>query len=445
MRKRDLTQGDERQLLVQMTLPMIWGIFAILSMNLADTYFVGQLGTAELAAMGFTFPVVMITTSLAFGIGTGAASLVSRAIGSQSTELVQSYTTQSILIAFILAMLVALGGWLSIDSLFLLLGAPEHLLHLIHQYMDIWYLGSFLLVVPMVGNAAIRAAGNTKLPSYVMISVAVVNFVLDPMLIFGWFGLPALGLQGAALATLISNAIALLIGLYVLKFKFDFLTLEHCYHNVWARWKSILTLAIPASATNLIAPIAVAITTALVAPYGSDAVAGFGVASRIESFMLIIFLALSTILTPFAGQNWGANRFDRLQRTISLVFRFSMLWGLAVAILLWLVADPVIHLFSRDPEVVTAARWYLWLVPITFGLLGVVMMTSSIANGIGNPKPALWMTLTRLLLLYLPLALLLFPRLGLTGLYMATAIANFVVGVAAMRWSMRKCERAENA
>ena len=236
MIERDLTQGSELKHLIEMTIPTIWGALAIMSMHLADTWFVAQLGTDELAAMGFTFPIVMIISGLAMGIGTGASSVISRAIGSEQTELVHRYSTQSIIIAVSIALLFALVGVTSIDPVFRLLGAPESLLPLIHDYMDIWYLGCFMIVVPMVGNAGIRAAGNTRLPSYVMISVSLVNLALDPLLIFGLFGFPRLELQGAAIATLISFSVALVIMLYVLSVKLKFITWQACHQRVIESW-----------------------------------------------------------------------------------------------------------------------------------------------------------------------------------------------------------------
>lgn len=445
MQTSDLTQGNVSKILIAQGIPMIWGILAIISMNLADTFFVGQLGTDELAAMGFTFPVVMIMSSLAFGIGTGASSLIARAIGGNQLDEVRGYTTSAIVIAFCVAVLFALLGVSTIDPLFRLLGAPDHILPLIRDYMEIWYLGSVLVVVPMVGNSAIRAAGNTKLPSYIMISISLVNIVLNPIFIFGWLGLPAMELKGAALATVISYSVALMVSTYILKVKLDFITLEHCYQRLWMRWKAILRIAIPAAATNLISPISIAITTWLVAGYSSDAVAGYGIAARIESFMLIVLMALSTVLTPFAGQNWGANRFDRLTEAVKLSFRFSWIWGIFVAILLWISADYLIGAFTQNIQALASAKDYLIIVPITFSFLGIVMMTSSIANGIGNPLPALAFTVTRLLILYLPLVWGLSHFLGLQGIYLATAIANLIVGMMAWYWSSRKCQGASTA
>jgi len=445
MIERDLTQGNERRQLIELTIPTIWGALAIMSMHLADTWFVGQLGTDELAAMGFMFPVVMIISSLALGVATGASSVIARAIGSEQTDWVRSYSTQSIILAVSIALLFASVGMVTVDPVFRLLGAPDHLLPLIHDYMDIWYLGSFLIVVPMVGNASIRAAGNTRLPSYVMISVSLVNLALNPIFIFGLFGFPRMELQGAALATVTAFSVAFIIMLYVLGVKLKFLSLRACSQRVIQSWKAILYIAIPAAGTNLIIPFTAAITTWVVAQYGSNAVAGYGVASRIESFGLIVLGALATTLAPFAGQNWGARKLDRLNHALDLSFRFAWLWGSVLAILLWFSAEQIIGWFTTEPLAVESAKHYLYIVPITFGMLGTIMMSSSVANGTGNPLPAMIMTISRLLLVYLPLVWLLPQWFGLDGVYLAVAIANVLVGIGAFMWIKRKCKQGTAA
>lgn len=437
--KNDLTQGDEKAHLIRLTLPMVWGIMAIIVVNVVDTLFVGQLGTEPLAAMSFTFPVVMIISSLAFGIGTGASSLVARAIGSKDYSMVRSYATQSIIIAFLVALTLAIIGWLTITPLFQLLGAEPQLLPYLHDYMGIWYLGCFLIVVPMVGNAAIRASGDTRLPSYVMIVVAIVNLILDPILIFGLFGFPRMELVGAALASVIAYSVAFMVSLYILKVKLNFLTLGACSRQITDVWKSILRLAVPAAGTNLIAPLSAAITTWLVADYGNEAIAGYGVASRIESFGLIILFALSSVIAPFIGQNYGARQYQRMRRSVTLSFNFSWAWGAVLAIMFWLLADNFSGLFTQDPATIAAASHYLYIVPISYGLLGIVYISSNVANGVGEPKPALLMSFLRLVVLYLPLAWGLSTWLGLNGLYLATSLANVLVGLGAFYWSRAKC------
>jgi len=435
--QQDLTEGDVGRQLYTMTVPMVWGILSIMSMNIVDTFYVGQLGTDPLAAMGFTFPIVSILLSLAFGVGIGTSSVIARAIGSQQPDQVKSYATQSLFIALGIAGVFALLGYHYMDPIFAILGAPDSLMPLIHQFMDVWFMGSFVVVIPMVGNSSIRAAGNTKIPSLVMITVAIVNILLDPLLIFGLFGFPRMELAGAATATVISYSIALVMGLYFLGYRLGFLSWRACFTKVWQSWKAILRIALPATGTNLIAPASVALTTWMVSRYSPEAVAGFGVASRIESICIVVIMGLSSIMGPFVGQNWGARKTERVATALNLSFRFVTLWGLGVSIMLWVLAEPVVTLFSEDPEVIASATRYLHLVPVTYLFLGLIMVTSSSSNGMGNPHPSLIMSFLRLLGLYIPLALGLSYILDLSGIYLAAALSNALVGLGAWYWSSR--------
>lgn len=420
-----------------MTLPMIGGILSIMSMNIVDTFYIAQLGTEPLTAMSFTIPVVTVLLSLAFGIGIGASSVISRAIGAKQHILVQAYTTNALIIALVIAVFFALSGYIWMDEIFTKLGAPLYLMPSIHEFMDIWFLGSFVVVIPMVGNSAIRAAGNTKLPSLVMLSVAIVNLILDPLLIFGLLGFPELGLAGAAIATVISYAIALMIGLYLLIKKFDFISLSACYSRFFESWHAILRIALPATGTNLIAPLSVAITTWFVAKYSPEAVAGFGVASRIESLFLVVIMGLSSIMGPFVGQNWGAKNYSRVFAGVDVSLKFILYWGLITTTLLWLFADNLTGLFSDDPVVIKSASHYLMILPFSYLFLGTIMVTSSAANGMGTPLPSLVMSFLRLIGFYIPFIFILLEFMDVSGIYLAAALANIFVGIGAFAWYTR--------
>ncbi|WP_068757781.1 MULTISPECIES: MATE family efflux transporter [unclassified Oleiphilus] len=432
MIQSDLTNGPVGPHLRKMTIPMIWGILSIMSMNIVDTWYVAQLGTEPLAAMGFTIPVVSILLSLAFGIGIGSSSLISRAIGAGDTTRVRIYATQSLFIGLSVALSFAIIGYHNIDTIFIALGAPDTLLPLIHEFMDIWFLGSFIVVIPMVGNSALRAAGNTFIPSMIMIVVAIVNIILDPILIFGYFGLPALGLQGAAIATVISYSFALIIGLYLLAIKLRFLSLKDCRGRIIESWKAILHLAIPAIGTNLIAPLSVAFSTWLVAGYSASAVAGFGVASRIESLCLVVIMAISSIMGPFVGQNWGAKRKERVAEALRLSQSFSLLFCIGITIILMMFSHELSMFFTDDAAVVSSSAHYLELVPWSYFFLAVIMITSSTYNGMGKPTPSLLMSFMRLIGLFVPLAFVGQYFYDLDGIYIAAALSNFIVGLGAI-------------
>ncbi len=433
--KRQLTEGSIGPLLLKLTLPMIWGVFAVIGFNIVDTYFVGQLGTKELAAMSFTFPVVTLLGSVSMGLGTGAASVISRAIGEGDLYKVKRLTTDSLILSLLVVGILVVLGLTTIDPIFTALGAKAEILPLIRQYMEIWYLGVIFIVVPMVGNSAIRAAGNTFIPSVVMTVAGIVNAVLDPMLIFGVGAIPAMGLQGAALATVIGRATTLVASLFFLHYREQMISWELPSFKVILRnWQNILYIGIPATGTNMITPISITFITSLMASYGTATVAGFGVASKVEMFSIIVPIALSASFAPFVGQNWGAKKYDRLHLGLRLGFQFSLFWGAMVAIALSIGGSWVASIFDKDPEVVEVAAKYLLIVPISYGAAGIILISSVTFNALGKPLPSMVMTITRMLFLYVPLAYFGSWLFGINGVFAAACFANFAVGIGAYLW-----------
>ncbi len=436
--KSKLTEGQIPLQLLKLTLPTVWGLFAVLAFSLADTYFVAQLGTRELAAMSFTFPVVTVLASVAMGLGTGTSSVIARAIGEGNRQQVQRLTTDSLLLSLLIVTLGASLGLATIDPLFAALGAGPELLPLIRDYMNIWYLGIVFLVVPLVGNSAIRASGNTLVPSLIMTLAAAANILLDPLFIFGWGSFPALGIEGAAVATTIARAGTLAVSLAFLHFREHLLLFSRTSLPRMGRsWGSLLWIGMPAAATNAIAPLATGLVTSLIARYGASAVAGFGLASRLEALALIAPLALSASIGPFVGQNWGAQQYGRVKRALQLSFWLCLSWGGLVAVLLGTAAPEIVAWFDSDPGVVASATIYLTLVPISYGALGIVFTASSAFNARGLPLPALGMSLSRLLFLYLPLAYLGSQLFGLPGIFGAGCLSNVAVGLGAWLWHSR--------
>lgn len=201
----DLTRGDLGRHLWKLTLPGIAGSLAIMIFNLTDTFFVSRLGTEALAAMGFTFPAVMVIGSVAMGLSLGSSSVISRAIGSQDFARARRTATDGIILAVAAVAVISTVGVLTIDPLFRLLGASGKTLELTGDYMLIWYLGAVAFIMPPVGDGALRATGDMLRPLVVMCVCALINLVLDPLLIFGLWGFPEMGVKGAALATVIAR------------------------------------------------------------------------------------------------------------------------------------------------------------------------------------------------------------------------------------------------
>lgn len=434
--KARLTEGPVGRHLVHMTVPMLLGIATMMGQGLVDAWFLGKVGDSALAAFSFGFPMLMIITSVAIGLGAGTSSVVARAIGAGDHRRARRLATDSLLLSFLITASLATVGILTIGPLFRLLGAPPDLIPMIRSFMTILYSGVPFLVVGMVGTSSMRATGDTRLPGKLMIFGALLNVVLDPILIFGVGPIPAMGLDGAATAALLARGTMFVGTLYFLMHRLDMVSFNKPDPvELRKSWSDILHVGLPAAGTNAIIPVAVAVITAMIARYGPDAVAGFGVASRIESMVLVIYYALSSVIGPFVGQNLSAGREGRIQLSLRLCALFCLASGLAIAALLALLSNFVAGLFSQNEAVVSVTRLFLWIVPISYGAYGIVMVVNAAFNGLGKPMPAVYISVTRMIVLYVPLALIGMRWFGIAGIFGAYAIANLLSGLLGYVWA----------
>jgi len=437
-RKAKLTEGSVVRHLVKMTAPMLLGITTMMAQSIIDAWFLGKVGDRALAAFSFGFPILMIITSVAIGLSAGTSSVVARAIGANDHSRAKRLATDSLMLSFIVTATLAVIGILTIDPLFKTLGAPVDMIPMIRTFMTILYSGIPFLVVGMVGTSNMRATGDTLLPGKLMISGALLNVILDPIFIFGVGPVPAMGLNGAATAAIVARGAMFLGTVYFLVHRLDMVSFNKPEPDELKKsWRDILHVGLPAAGTNAIIPIAMTLITAMIARYGPEAVAGFGVASRIESLVLVIFYALSSVIGPFVGQNLSAGKEGRILQSLRLCAFFCLASGLVIALLLALAAGFVPTLFSQNPEVTSVTRLFLWIAPISYGAYGVVMIMNAAFNGMGKPMPAVYTSVTRMMLLYLPLAILGRHWFGLAGIFGAYAVANLLSGLLSYFWARR--------
>ena len=441
-RSSRLTEGPVGQHLVAMAVPVLLGIMTMMGQALIDAWFLGRVGDRALAAHAFSFPILMIVTSVAIGLGAGTSSVVARAIGSDDHRRARRLTTDALLLSFLVTAGVSAIGVLTIDPLFRLLGAPEDMLPLIRGFMTILYAGVPFVVVGMVAMASMRATGDTRLPSKLMIMGSILNVALDPIFIFGFGPIPEFGLNGAAIAALLARSSIFVGALLLLRYRLDMVSFKMPdTDELWRSWKDVLHVGVPAAGTNVIVPVGAAVVTAMIARYGPDAVAGFGVASRIESMMLVIYYALSAIIGPFVGQNLSAGRNDRILLALRLCTLFCIGSGLAIAAALALSSGFLPTLFSSSDAVIDVAAMYLLIAPIGYGAYGMVMVMNASFNGLGHPMPAVWISLGRIVALYLPLAGLGMLLFEAAGIFVAYALANVLSGILAYEWAKKTVRR----
>ena len=436
-----LTTGDIRGHLVAQTLPNILGVAALMSVALLNAYYIGRLGSAELAAVSFIFPVVIAISSLGVGVMVGINSVIARALG--AGDVAQAARRANFGAVFAVAVGAVLGVALLVlvDPLFRLMQAGEDLRPLIRQFMVPYALGLPLLLLQMALGGVLRGQGEAKMNSIISLTYAASNWISNPILIAGVGGVGGFGIGGAAMAMVGGYALACAMALVFIArtpLPINPALIRQCRMGESAR--AILRVAAPAALTNAINPIGLAVLTALLARHGDAAVAGFGAAGRLQSFVTVPLLALSGSIGAIVGQNWGAGQRDRSRLALREAWVFCLGYGLVTGVLLFLFGDWFGSLFSQDPAVIEQFSAYLAISAWGYAGFGLLIVANGALNAIDRSQYALAQSLARVFLLMLPFAWLLRPLWGAEAIYAAELLANLAGGVlaAAVAWHLLK-------
>jgi putative MATE family efflux protein len=440
--KRDLTQGSVGKNITYQSLGMMIGMLSMVGYNLVDTFFVGRLGTAQLAAMSFTFPVTMAANSIALGLGVGAAAVISRAIGSKNHDEVKRLTTNSLILGILVVVVLMAVGFSTMDLVFTSLGAKGEILVYIKEYMTIWYCGMPFVVIPMIGSNAIRAAGNTLLPSMVMMGSMIINAVLDPLMIFGIGFFPRMELEGAALATVIARMTTFIASLYLLNYKFHMLAIvKPKIRELYDSWKRVLFIGFPAILNQFIPQVSMGVATRIISDYGKEAVAGFGVATRIEMIAVGPLISFANTMIAYTGQNLGAKRIDRIEDGIKFVNKASMIIGAVMFVLFALFGKYASLIFNDDPTVVNISYLYLAVVSVSYGGMGISMSASATFSALHKPYSSIMINVIRMIVIFIPLILIGNYTFQLPGIIAGITISIFLGTIISVVWLKKTIEQ----
>lgn len=444
-RTKDLSQGNIGSQLFNLTWPMLFGMLGMVIFNLVDTYFVGKLGVDQLAAMSFSFPLIMFINGISQGIGIGTSSLISRNIFSKSRSEVKKMASSALLLGLIIVIFFVVIGLLTIRPVFSYLGAGPEIMEFVVDYMSIWYLGVPFVVIPMIGNNIVRATGDTFSPGMLMLTSAIINIILDPLLIFGYGPFPEMGIKGAALATVIARSVSLVIILTILIGREKLLTLHiGRLKEILQTWRNVIYVAGPATLSMLITPISIGLITKIIAGYGKEAVAAFGVASRIEMFVLMVVVSLGSVMIIFIGQNISKQKYGRIYKSLNYSLKFSMIWGAFSFLIFLFFGKEISSLFTDDLYVVEITTQYLFIVGASYGFQGLIIISTSAFNGINKPYPSAIFAIIRMMVLYVPLAWIASKLFDISGVFWAGLIANVLIGILSFWYLHKVLNKIEN-
>ncbi|MFC0704591.1 MATE family efflux transporter [Marinobacter persicus] len=409
-----------------MTWPMLFGVLSLMTFQLTDSAFIGQLGGDPLAALGFTVPMQQLVSGMYVGLGIATTAIISRTLGQGDDLRAQRLGGLVIAVGASLALVLCLSVWLLQGLILDLLGAETALRPVIRQYWAPWLVSAWTGAMLYFSYAVCRANGDTRLPGYMMIFTSLLNIALDPLYIFvfGW------GLPGAAWATITAFGIGALI-VYPTLIRRQWLRLDLLQLKLLAAIRQLGGIMAPAMVSQLMPPVSAMLATALVAGFGSAAVGAWGLGTRLEFFSIVVVLALTMSMPPMVGRLLGAGEIETIRKLVRIAVRFIVLWQLGIG-LVWLAASGMVaNLFTRDANVQEVLIDYLLRVPLSYSGLGVCILMVSVNNALGMPLRALLISTLRLFAWYLPMLWLGSQLGGLPGLMTGALIGNLLAGTSA--------------
>jgi len=427
-------------MLLRMAAPISLGMLSTFLFQIVDSYFVGMLGSNELAALAFSSSAFFLFASLFMGFSVGVSAVIAKAVGAHEREKAVTLTMVSLALVALVSISLSFAGRQFIDPTFSILGASVEVLPLLNAYMGTLYLGLPLLMLGIVGSGAARAIGITKQTEVIFAIAGVINLVFDYLLIFGIGPFPELGLAGAAWATVLSFAF-IFLGMMVILARHGLISIGKL-HGALDGLAEIMRFSVSTIFMQLLVPTTGMFTTFLLAGYGSEAVAAFGIVGRIESLALIGIFAVSMAVTPFIAQNFGAEEHERIDQAIIFAGKAAFYLGILLFGTLALLGPTIATIFSDDPAVIEFVSVYFKIVAVSYSFQGLVAVTVAIFNGLQMPRVALKIMLIRTFALVFPL-LFIGSTLGLWWILAGLAAGNIFAAIYAAHL-MRQSERTWN-
>lgn len=419
---RDLTSGSLLANLVFMAVPIMLSNFIQVIYNLTDTYFLGQLekgATQAVAVSGLAFPIIFLLASLGQGLAVATTALVSRYKGSGELGKIRQILGQTWVMNLVFLSFLATIALTSVMPLLQSLQTPAEILADAHIYIQLIIFGIIMMFIFFIFQSFAVAVGDSVAPMVINIISVLINIVLDPILIYGWLGFPALGVRGAGIATLIARiGTVLMAGFCMFRYYREYVpTLSDCRPDR-ARIKSILKIAIPASLAQTTTSLGFVVMQGLVNSFGTAIITANSIGTRFVNFFMMPPMGISNALSGIIGQNLGAGKPERAIKSFHIALAMVIAIMTCGSLILYHFGDRLTAVFVNDPEVIGYANQMLKINSIAVWFFGFLFVYWGVFNGSGHTRPVMIADILRLWLIRLPMAYILsgyFCRYGFTG------------------------------
>lgn len=436
----DLITDPIPKLLVRLTVPVATGFFFNTMFNVVDTFYSGLISTQALAALSLSFPLFFIILAVGAGTSMGATALIGHALGAGARKEAELYAAQAVSFTLIHAALLTAAGLAASPALFRLLGASGEYLALALKYMNVMFGGTLFFLANYALNAMLNAGGDTKSFRNFLVVGFFLNLGMDPWFLYGGLGVPALGLAGIALATVLVQALGTL---YLLRrVAHTGLLSRRSWQLLAPRrepFRRLLGQGFPASLNMMTVALGIFVITWFAGRFSKEAVAAYGIGTRIEQIALLPAMGLNVAVLSLTAQNFGAGRLGRVREAVRTSFRAGQLMMLGGTVLVFALAGPMMGLFTRDAGVVAAGVQLLRVESLVLGAYVILYVNNSALQGLQKPAFALWIGLFRQIAAPVPVFWLLAFGLGwgLPGIWWGVFLVTWSAAAVSVIYTRR--------
>ena len=441
MEKNNLTEGSVLRSLVALSVPIIIAQLLHTAYQLTDTFWVGRLGADAIASISISFPVLFSLIAWGGGLAMAGTILVAQYKGKGDQNAVNHIAGQTLIGVALVALILSVVGYFLTPNLIELMGVESSVFADAVSYLKISFLGLIFLFIFFVFQSTLRGIGDVKTPMYVVLITVLLNLFLDPLFIFGWGPIPAMGVPGAALATIFTQGISAFAGLLILfSGKRDIYVRLEKLRIDFPLIKKIFLLGLPASFGRSMHAIGIIFITFLVVSFGTISTAAFGIGTRMLSLIIIPSVGISMATSTLVGQNMGAKKIERAERIV-IISAFASFFFLTITGILMFIFARQMSLFfvPGEFETVEVTVLIIRMMALTFGFVGIQMVIEGAFRGAGNTGIAMVLAIITLWALQFPLAYFLskYTDLAETGIWLAFPIANVIGSIISMVWFAR--------